>query len=221
MDPDENTDTNGEANVEAGAAAGQAAGPDMAELQKQLTGARQAQAGSDRQVTDLQKQLGDMKTALDAKQAAAQELTQQHDDETATRDTALLDMRAQIATLIKENERRQKAEAAAKYEAEVAGLVVNEFPGLGDLLASGAMPAAANLDELREKLTTIKNLVNTKAELSTQKKIEGMRTASPSATGAGDGSTHGLNKKLELAAAAKNWELYSQLSAQWNDLHKE
>ncbi len=191
-----------------------------AELQRQLVGAKKAQAGSDLKVTELLKELATAKQqTLDA-QTAATTLTLKHEGETEVRDSALTGMQTQIASLIAENEARKQAEAEAKREAGVASLVATEFPDLSSLMAQGAMPQAATVDELRAKLSTIQNLVKQQAETHTQEKIKGMRSAFPSATGSGGGDTQDLEKKLEQAAVVKDWALYSQLSAQWSDLHK-
>jgi len=192
----------------------------VAELRRQLANAKKAQAGSDLKVTELLKELAAAKQLAADAQAAAQALTLKHEEEAGAQDNALTGMQAQIAALIAENEARKRAEAEAKREAGVANLVATEFPDLSGLMAQGAMPQAATIEELRAKLSTIQELVQKRAETHVQEKIKGMRPAFPSATGSGDGDVKSLERKLEQAAAAKDWTLYSQLSTQWSDLHK-
>jgi len=197
-----------------GAPAPPPAGETTAEqLQAQLVEQRKIQAGLDKRVAQLTAQLGveakakeDLTTKLTAAQTGATEGTQELDT-----------LRQTVAALETEKTVWEGQLDATKAQTERIRVVAAEFPALAPLVEAGALPEAKDMDEFRQKLTTMATALNAQATAAFQQLAAGVKppASPPAASSPAGADLDSLHAQMAVALKDRQMETYNALRERW------
>jgi chromosome segregation ATPase len=140
-----------------------------------------------------------------------------HEGEKKTLNEKLAAAEAEKATLQGQVQTHQQS-------AERARLIMGEFQDLAPFEAKGLLPSAANLEELKQKLTDYRATIGSMVNSGVQNRIAGQSPATSSAANnSGTPSKEQVYSELARLAGTRNpteQKRYQELMALWEEMNK-